>query len=205
MDKGLTGKTKKQIRAAALSRRDGLPAKEREVYSRLISEKLTALPCYRQAQAVLTYVSFRSEVDTGFLLEQALEDRKAVFAPRVSGREMEFFRIAAASDLAEGYHGILEPAGGISYIDWISQIRKTEQPYTLICLPGAAFDRKRHRIGYGGGFYDRYLGRLRADNEEGLPRIVMAALAFSCQVLKEIPWESHDICPDCIVTETEVI
>lgn len=197
---------KKKIRRQALAKRNSLTPAQRRDCSGRIMDTLTKLSCYREAEAVLTYVSFRSEVDTIPLIKQALADRKAVFAPRVSGLDMEFYQIFSVEELAEGYHGICEPTCGVPYTDWVSQ---KNSPRTLLCLPGAAFDRACHRIGYGGGFYDRYLSRFVADEAAGgTDRIVRmqaevttAALAFSSQIFEEIPWEAHDICPMCIITE----
>lgn len=202
---------KREIRLEALKRRDHLTAEQRRDYSARIIKKLTSLSCYQEADAVLTYISFRSEVDTFPLLEQAFADGKKVFAPKVFGKEMEFLRIASPADLTEGYRGIWEPKDGSPSPDWISQ-------KSLICMPGAAFDRARHRIGYGGGFYDRYLCRLLRvlrENENkdaeaaSQPRmeavLTAVALAFDCQIFDKIPWEAHDICPERIVTETEIL
>lgn len=204
---------KKEIRREALRRRDSLTAGKRREYSDRIVKKLVSLPCYENADAVLTYISFRGEVDTIPLMERAFADGKAVFAPKVAGRGMEFYRIFSVDDLEEGYRGILEPLDGISYADWISQNQEAELFRTLICLPGAAFDRARHRIGYGGGFYDRYLsGCLQeGENAEAAARrpagseVATAALAFDCQIFEEIPWEAHDVCPERIVTEREIL
>lgn len=200
---------KKEIRLEALRRRDSLTAEQRKASSGRIVKKLAGLSCYQEAEAVLTYISFRSEVDTFPLLEHAFADGKAVFAPKVLGREMDFFRIFSPADLTEGYRKILEPAGGQKFGEWNDdQISQS----VLICLPGAAFDRARHRIGYGGGFYDRYLSRFLRDGEntEAAARpqagaeFTTAALAFDCQIFKEIPWEAHDIRPELIVTEKEI-
>ena len=246
---------KKRFRREALAKRDSLTAEEHGDYSGRILKNLTSLPCYQEADAVLTYVSFRSEVDTFPMIECALTDGKTVFAPKVLGKEMQFYRIFSVNDLAAGYHGILEPAGGTSFdewaVDWMSRkadsrqeeltetaetgkrMRKENpaaaetsdagaaQPHILVCLPGAAFDRARHRIGYGGGFYDRYLSGLLqesastdavaqsqadADTAGHLQRkVTTAALAFGCQIFESIPWEAHDICPEHIITETEMI
>lgn len=200
---------KKRIRREALAKRDRLTKERRKAYSDKILASLTQLSCYTEAAAVLTYVSFRSEVDTVPLIKQAHADGKAVFAPRVIGRDMEFYQLFSVEELIEGYRGILEPKGSLSYADWISQERKGRE--TLICLPGAAFDRARHRIGYGGGFYDRYLSRLSAEERISetaalYPQVTVttAALAFSCQILEKIPWEAHDIRPELIVTEKEI-
>ena len=186
---------KKLMRRLALEKRDSLTIEQRESDSRKIMQRLTDLPCYQKADALLTYVSFRSEADTLPLIRLALQDGKAVFAPRVSGRDMEFFRIFSFDDLKEGYQGILEPDTTHSYTDLVSQ-------NALLCIPGAAFDKKRHRIGYGGGFYDRYLSGME---ESRMEKTIKAAFAFSCQIFEEIPWEFHDICPDFIITEREII
>lgn len=187
---------KKRFRREALTKRDGLTAEQRRNYSGRIIKKLIDLPCYVNADAILTYVSFRSEVDTFPLIERAFTDGKAVFAPKVLGKEMDFFRIYSLADLTAGYRGILEPSGRYSYDEWRGdQLGQC----ALICMPGAAFDRARHRIGYGGGFYDRYLsGHLQR-------KVATAALAFDCQIFEEIPWEAHDIRPKWIITEKERI
>ena len=188
-------RTKAEVRACTLALRDEIPAQERMRLSEKIVKNLTEHTCYRGAQALLTYVSFRSEVDTISLIEQAFSDGKAVFAPRVAGREMNFFRIKSLGDLVEGYHGILEPQ---------SHITEVYEPFAgkaIMCMPGAAFDRAHNRIGYGGGYYDRYLASLSGQAKN---TICTAALAYDCQILQEIPWDSHDIRPRWIITETEI-
>ena len=246
-----TVSAKKRFRREALAKRDGLTAKQRRDYSGRIIKKLISLPCYENADAILTYVSFRSEVDTFPLIERAFADGKTVFAPKVLGKEMDFYRIFSVDDLAAGYRGILEPAGGLSFdewvVDWLSRCVDSQQekltetgkgtrkeklavaetddgraarPHILVCLPGAAFDRTRHRIGYGGGFYDRYLsGHLQkkgntdaAQSQAGTDtaghlrrKAATAALAYDCQVFEKIPWETHDICPMFVVTEKEIL
>lgn len=186
------GQTKAEVRARVLALRDEVSAKERMRRSEKIAKNLTDQTCYREAQALLTYVSFRSEVDTISLIEQAFTDGKAVFVPRVTGREMDFFRIKALSELEKGYHGILEPQSHITEV-YAPSVGKA-----IMCMPGVVFDRAHHRIGYGGGYYDRYLSVQAEDT------ICTAALAYDCQILREIPWDSHDICPRLIITETEI-
>lgn len=186
--------------------RDALTEQERGAYSLEIIRKLTSLTGYQEAEAVLTYVSFRSEVETWGLIRQAVSEKKHVFVPKVQGREMEFYRITDLSELQEGYQGILEPEAGESYQDYLSCLRSGHRAsHTLMCMPGAAFDRKCRRIGYGGGFFDRYLERLAAYREEGLLQMTAIALAYACQVREEIPWESHDVQPDMILTEQDII
>lgn len=222
---------KKHIRLEALSRRDSLAAEQRSDYSDRIVKNLTSLPCYREADAILTYISFRSEADTFPLMERAFADGKAVFAPKVLGKKMAFYQISSPEDLTEGYRGILEPSGGQLLDEWtldrFGQREKSRPekpmggkeaekvgyvvPSILICMPGAAFDRARHRIGYGGGYYDRFLSNLSEGGEKtaGTVRLqakmTTTALAFGCQIFETIPWETHDIRPERIITETETI
>lgn len=197
--------TKREVRERALALRDALTHAERSAHSAEIVKKIIKLECFQKTTALLVYINFRSEVETRMLIEKALSDKKAVFAPAVSGRKMEFFRITSLNELNSGYQGILEPAQEeeASYRAWMRQ-KENNSTKTLLCMPGAAFDRERNRIGYGGGFYDRYLSALstehgRSGNTETI------ALAFSCQVFAEIPCEPHDLRPDRIVTEREII
>ncbi len=188
--------TKAEVRARALALRDEIPAQERMRRSEKIVENLTDHACYQEAQALLIYVSFRSEVDTVSLIERAFSDGKAVFVPRVAGRDMDFFRIKALSDLEEGYYGILEPR------EHITEVYDPLVGKAVMCMPGVAFDRAHHRIGYGGGYYDRYLSGL---SKRAKAMICTAALAYDCQILQEIPWDNHDIRPSRIFTETEIL
>lgn len=98
---------------------------------------------------------------------------------------MVFYKLTDFSQLEPGYFGIPEPASG-EIVDW---------PQALMIMPGVAFDRNNHRVGYGGGFYDRYL--------EKHPQMERVAIAFSFQMLPEVPTEPTDICPQIIVTEKE--
>ena len=198
--------TKREVREKALALRDALSHAERTAYSKEIVDRIIHLECYQNSSALLVYMSFRSEVETKALIEKALWDNKTVFAPAVSGKEMEFFRIASLSELKSGYQGILEPAQEVkaTYRTWMRKKEDTATK-TLLCMPGAAFDRERNRIGYGGGYYDRYLSALLSEHGEWSDEIETIALAFSCQIFAKIPHEPHDLRPDRIVTEREII
>ena len=218
---------KREIRKKILAVRDAIPVADRTLYDKKIREIVTGMEEYREAEVILAYVSYRSEVDTLMLIRQALADGKYVFAPRVTGNEMEFWQITAMEDLREGYRGIREPVQSVSFPDWVKErcrianadivTDKVERCALEGCkvmtwIPGAAFDRERHRIGYGGGFYDRYLNRLLQQSERTAsmksPRthsesltLITAALAYSCQVLEQIPYEEHDVKPNMLITE----
>lgn len=218
---------KREIRKKILAVRDGIPVSDRTLYDRKIREIVTGMEEYRDAEVILAYVSYKSEVDTMMLIQKALEDGKYVFAPKVSGNDMEFWQISSLEDLREGYRGILEPGQSISFPDWVKKecgtvstdtvVGKAEECAQKVCkvmmwMPGAVFDRERHRIGYGGGFYDRYLNRLLQQSEQTdsmeSPRthsesitLTTAALTYGCQVLEQIPYEEHDVNPDMLITE----
>lgn len=220
--------SKNGIRKDILNIRDNLSIEARERYSDQIRERVICHTSYREAQIILAYASYLSEVDTMMLIGQALADGKYVFAPKVAGEDMEFWQITSTDDLHAGYRGIPEPVQGISFPEWLAgrmgrakrQMnidRKIEQGVfknknkimIMMWMPGAVFDRERHRIGYGKGFYDRYLSKLSDGTREELLQpggfqLITAALAYSCQVVRQIPYEPHDIKPDMVVTEKEI-
>lgn len=202
---------KKRIRAEILSARERILAPDRERYGQKIKKNVISLAEYREADAVLAYANYRSEVDTAGLIKQALADGKIVFAPRVSGSEMEFWRITSEQDLRAGYRGIPEPALTVSFPEWLMDEGRGERTIkVMMWMPGVAFDRKKRRIGYGGGFYDRYLDHLeewKAKKQEArnIFGLTTAALAYACQIVEEVPLEEHDRKPDLVVTENEVI
>lgn len=195
--------SKKEVRQKSLRLRDSLTESERISYSREIIRTLTSLACYQEAKVILAYVNYRSEVMTLDLIRQAITEKRLVFVPKVTGCEMEFYQITDLRELHKGYKGIPEPEAGRSFPDYLA--RTPGDFHTLLCMPGAAFDRFRHRIGYGGGFYDRYLEKLFVyQTQDGL-LLTTAALAYTCQMHHEIPWEPHDVIPDILLTEQGII
>ncbi len=139
-------------------RRSFLPA-EKEKKDTAVLSKLVALPEYRNAKLVLTYVSTAIEVDTHALICRALSDGKRVAVPYcVPGKiEMLFCEITSLSDLAPGSFGVLEP-------DPEKQIVLDSFPNSVCILPGLAFDLCGYRLGYGKGYYDRFLSRYHGKN-----------------------------------------
>ena len=153
----------------------------------LICKRLSELPEYVNARNICAYISKGNEVDTKLIIERAWADGKHVYVPKVYGKEMEFIEIADYGELAPGNFGILEPKS-----DDRSEIKDG-----LMFMPGVAFDKTRSRIGFGGGYYDRYL--------EKHEYLVTAALAYDCQIVESIASEQTDIKPHIIVTESRVI
>ncbi|MBR2528169.1 MAG: 5-formyltetrahydrofolate cyclo-ligase [Blautia sp.] len=154
--------------------------------SQAILQKLTESKEYQEARQLLIYLDFNREVMTRNILRKAWQDGKETAVPRVNGEEMDFYQIKELSGLKVSSFGIEEP-GGNQPVDWED---------ALMIMPGVAFDGKRHRIGYGGGFYDRYLAKH--------PNLTCIAVAFSFQIFEELPYEERDICPQAIVTENRI-
>ncbi len=185
---------KRRIRKNVLALRDAMAPAVREEKSSRIIKRLFTTEAYRRANVILTYVNYQSEVITTALIKHSLADRKLVFAPKVSGDDMDFYRITGMNCLQEGYRGILEPSGD-------EKIFFENSKNILMIMPGSVFDEKRHRIGYGKGFYDRYLMRME---ELGIT-IHTVALCFECQMLQNIPYGIHDRKPDFVLTEKRLI
>jgi 5-formyltetrahydrofolate cyclo-ligase len=198
---------KQDYRKAALARRDAIPEIDRERYSRMIIDKLLESKELNDADNVLVYCSYLSEVDTHTLIERLLYKGKRVYCPKVTDPKngiMEFYEVRGMKDLTEGYHGIPEPVTMDRYVTGEAMhdldLNHTDMLHTdtLMILPGVAFDRDCNRIGYRGGFYDRYIPRI--------PGAYLIALAFEEQISEDIfPMESHDIKPDAIYTQARII
>ena len=152
-----------------------------------ITEALTQLPEYRNAERIMAYADYNHEVITRYIIEQAWKDGKEVAVPKVFGKDMVFYRLTDFSQLESGYFGIPEPKEDGETVSWEE---------AMMVMPGVAFDKEHHRIGYGGGFYDRYL--------EKWPKLKTAAVAFSCQLFEAVPFESFDILPQILVTENGI-
>lgn len=184
--------TKNCIRKRILARRNELSKDERQEKSRRIERKLLALPEYREAEYVLGFLGYGSEVETLSFLEKAVLDGKKVYCPvsRPDGT-MEFYRFTGRDALKEGYKGILEPSREAEIFDGTRQ--KNGKCRELMIMPGVVFDKKCHRMGYGMGFYDRYLASYVPD--------FTAAVCFSCQIVEEFQTEDHDFTPDMVLTE----
>lgn len=178
---------KKAIRKQIFAARRSCTDHQVEAWSRTITEKVIRLPEFVNTDRVLIYADYNHEVMTGFLIEAAWKAGKEVAVPRVEGRNMTFYKLTDFSQLSPGYFGIPEPEQG-ERVNWKD---------ALMIMPGVAFDHACHRVGYGGGFYDRYL--------EKHPELTRLALAFEFQMLSQVPTEPTDISPQIIVTEQQSI
>jgi 5-formyltetrahydrofolate cyclo-ligase len=190
------------IRRLALDRRDLLKPEEVAVKSEAIRERLFSLEKYEQANMVMSYMSFRNEVSTEQLIVQCLRSGKGVVVPRTeksasaaSGdvvKSLGVYEIKeAGKHMVTGYMGIAEPDASV--------LRRVDPlEIDMVVVPGVAFDGARNRIGYGGGYYDRFLRTLRPD-------CLKAGVAFELQVFDSIPAAEYDLPVDIIVTEERII
>lgn len=187
--------SKQELRSRYLNYRNQLSMSERKEKSAKIWSLLKEDAVYQNAGIILVYMDYRSEVMTTGLVRELFErQEKRVFAPKVEGMDIRFYEVAGMEDFADGYQGIREPEGNKSRL--FTEQTAEEEP-CLLLVPGAVFDRERGRMGYGKGFYDRYLA--------AFPGLCSAALAFECQIAKRVPVEAHDKKPDIIVTENGII
>jgi len=157
-----------------------------------IKERLLAHPDYQKAKNILFYISYGNEVYTHDIIKHAFQTGKTINVPvtDVESRTLHISQLSSWDDLAPGAYGILEP------------VKEKQRPVhfdsiDLIIVPGVAFDRKGNRLGHGGGYYDWLIGKL--------PTVPTIGLAFTFQIVEELPVESSDQKVRTILTEDEII
>ena len=183
-------RAKRAARARVLAVRDGASAEERAAWSLAIAARLLELEEVARAKVVMAFWSFGSEPDTAPLI-RALHDRSVtVVLPKIVDGNLEPRTYAPGDPVTETSFGAREPASGeLVELDRID----------VVATPGVAFDRRGHRIGYGGGFYDRFLLEVRPD-------ALRTGICFSLQLVDDdLPGASFDLPVDVIVTESETI
>lgn len=186
-----------EIRRRVLADRDLLDPAERKAKSDEIQKRFLQLTEQHDLRSYFLFVSFRSEVETLGLINQLLGRGKIVTVPLVSVKEKKMTAVRLidpGEDLVPGYYGILEPSRKI-----VEERRIDPASIDIVVLPGSVFDENGGRLGYGGGFYDRFLAF------EIRPSALRVALAFDMQVLVEVPQQPHDMPVDYIITESRII
>jgi 5-formyltetrahydrofolate cyclo-ligase len=179
---------KDTLRKQILDARAALSPAVRQAKSALIEERLFALPAFHDATVVMFFASFRSEADTHHMIRRALAEGKRVVLPKVQGKTLVLLEIGDFDrDVSAGAWGIPEPRSG-------RPVRLRD--IGLIIVPGAAFDERGNRVGYGAGFYDHLLADYPG---------ATVAVAFELQVAPSVPTEPHDVPVKLIVTEDRVI
>jgi len=201
---------KKKIRARLLRKRDSILPEEKSQKDAAIRERLFGLEEFNRTKSLLAYVSFRSEVDTTGFLQDLLNSGKKLVLPAVDPghKVLKLYEVKSTSELEYGYMGILEPGVRENREVSLSEV-------DIVIIPGAGFDLKGNRLGYGGGYYDKLLSEIRSqvsgirkkelNQDPQSPTPFLIALAYEEQIVEEIPSEPHDIKMDMIITENRLI
>ncbi|MCG0274933.1 MAG: 5-formyltetrahydrofolate cyclo-ligase [Thermosediminibacteraceae bacterium] len=180
---------KKELRCQFIEKRMKLSQEDVKKMSEKIISTLFSLDEFKKSKTVMLYVDFRNEVMTQKAIEDALAMGKRVVVPKtIKGQGLLAIEIKGTHELKPGTYGVLEP-------------EKNEgldpKLIDLVVVPGVAFDKRGYRLGYGGGYYDRFLPKLRPDAKK-------IALAFEIQIAEYLPEDPHDIRMDAVITEKAV-
>lgn len=177
--------TKSEVRRRVLKIRDSLTEEQQKRAAFLLTERILGHQWYYLSDVILCYANYGSEISTKEIMQDALRAGKEVYLPKVEGMDMNFYRIFDPAELVNGYKGIPEPnTYNVCY-----KYDEQRAGKTLLLMPGVAFDSYRNRVGYGKGYYDRFLA-----DKPGL-QIRSVAVGYKCQVVEELPAEETDIKP----------
>lgn len=166
---------KSELRKQVLQEMKALSQEQKQFIDQTLTERLLQHPFYQEAKIIATYLSFSHEFQTQELIEQALKDGKKVLIPKTYPKGRMDFVVYNPQQLVKTSFGLLEPQGDLEVVD-ASQI-------DLIHVPGLAFTTEGYRIGYGGGYYDRYLKHFTGHT---------LSTVYPCQIQDFSP-ENHDI------------
>ncbi len=185
--------TKNEIRQRILARREALPQDVWQEDTDAITARVVAHPWFIGAELLFCYLDYRREAGTEAILKEAWRCGKTVAVPKVeSAGRMQFYKINSLSGLQTGAYGIPEPVGTSQACVFPDPSRPS-----LMILPGTVFDLQGGRIGYGGGFYDGFLGQY--------PFLRKMALGFELQIVEQIPTDETDLKLDWLLTEKRSI
>lgn len=173
---------KQELRRHIREQKRAMTNAQIEEKSTRLGQLFAASSLYREATAIYGYMPYNQEVRTVPMLEQAIADGKRVAVPKCCGDEMKFIWMDDLTQVEKGYAGIPEPVADGPVAD---------DPHALVLMPGLAFDREGHRIGYGGGFYDKFLAQ-----EPNHPTL---ALCYDFQMMEHLETEEFDIPVDCVL------
>ena len=173
---------KKELRRSIRDQKRAMSEAEIVQRSEKLAELFYASEAYKNAKTIYGYLPYNQEVRTVPMLEQALRDGKKVAVPKCYGDEMKFIFMEDLSKVEKGYANIPEP---------IADDPIADDTTALVLMPGLAFDPKGNRMGYGGGFYDKFL--------EAEPNHPTLALCYAFQMLPHLETEAHDIPVDYVL------
>ena len=172
-----------------IAERLNIEPEEHRGKSILIQRKLISMPIFDRSRRVATYASFRGEVETWLIFEEGLRLGKEMLLPIAGEEGLDFALAMSREELRPGRYGILVPPQEPDRIKPLEEI-------DLILVPAVAFDLEGYRLGYGGGYYDQALIKVRGKK---------VGLAFDLQILERLPRGPSDAKVDMIITETRII
>jgi len=183
---------KQRLREEHLAAREALSEQERSVLDNRITQKLLATSEYAEATTVLTYVSVSSEVSTRMFIECALRDGKTVAVPRcLPGHRLEFVAITSLEQLVAAPFNLLEPAKDLP------ALTESQMNNAICIVPALLVDTKGYRLGYGAGFYDRFLSTYPGKK---------ICLAYQQNLSRTmLPHTTFDVAVDEVITESDVL
>ncbi|MCQ2496084.1 MAG: 5-formyltetrahydrofolate cyclo-ligase [Lachnospiraceae bacterium] len=181
---------KQEIRKEIKAKRSMMGELEVVAYSKIIENRLLAEKVFQDAECIFAYIDCKNEVSTRNIISAALKQGKRVAVPKVMGADMGFYYIKSFGDLKKGYAGIYEP-------EVANESNYAKDTKGLCIVPGVAFDKDMNRIGYGGGFYDKFF--------DAYPEMYRCALGFDFQIVDKIDTESFDQKMDMIVTPSGIL
>lgn len=173
---------KKALRSQIREKKRAMTKEQIFESSKALAEKFLATSQYAAAKTIYGYLPYNQEVRTELILEKAFQDGKRVAVPKCYGDEMRFIYISDFDRLEKSDMGIPEP---------VDDGPVAEDPTALVLMPGLAFDKEGHRVGYGGGFYDKYLSK-----EPGHPTV---ALCYEFQMMPKLDTEEFDVPVDLVL------
>ncbi len=174
---------KQQIRKKYKTLRNEMSSKEVRGKSDQICKNIIFSELFQNAEKILAYAPLGNEVDIRPVIEEGWKQKKKIAFPKVFGDAMKYFEINDFSELEEGTFHVMEPKED-HLIDWSD---------ALVLVPGVAFDRKKNRMGYGKGYYDRFF--------EGKTGCIELGVAYELQVAEQLPTEENDLPMEYLVTE----
>lgn len=182
--------SKSKIRKRVLNVRNNMSKEDVKKNSNAIMDKITSLDIYKHSKVVFIYMDFKNEVMTSNLIKRMLSEKKRVVIPYTDSINTVLIpsEITKESDLKQNSFGYYEPK---------SILPVNIEEIDLVIVPGVVFDKNLNRIGFGKGYYDKILNRLK-------PSAKKVALAHDFQVLEDIPAEEHDVKMDMIITEKNI-
>ena len=166
---------KAELRKQVLQELKAIPREQKQAMDKALTDQFLKHPFYQEAKVIATYLSFPHEFQTQELIEQALKDDKKVLIPKTYPKGRMEFVVYDPQQLVKTSFGLLEPQGDLEVVE--------PSPIDLIHVPGLAFTTEGYRIGYGGGYYDRYLEHFAGQS---------LSTIYPCQV-QEFNFENHDI------------